>query len=277
MSTPKSRIHGVDMCNASEQTPHRCLGRTRRGQQCKIMVKTSQLYCHHHLRSAINVPSSGVAVPAKNGYIYVYTYQLLYDSLATDKGGARLDWLNVDNSIINNINNNHEKANKVSWDKYNKDSQFILCKIGMTTRLNVQSRLNEWESKCHHRIMNLTPQCVDVLVNVNKKKHKSLSSLFKRLSLNKSKNNTTIQLQTYHNGGFYVDISKSKLTLQQIESALHNYLWERYGKGIIHCQGCSENLKSTKRHVEWVYVPIKQLHYIFNYIDQFILYNNTKS
>lgn len=197
--------------------------------------------------------------------------------MINNKSSKNLKWLQVDNSIIlngNNNNNNNKNTSAKKLIKYdNKDNKgYILCKIGMTTRQHVQSRLNEWENHCHHQVVNLTPQNISSLIQ-NSNKSSSLLQLFQNLSIkNKSKHNNAMsmnQLLTYKNGGFFVPI-KTRISLSQIESHLHRLFWNKYGKGIIRCSACSEAGKDSKRHLEWFNVPIAELPNIVHTIDAFI-------
>lgn len=199
--------------------------------------------------------------------------------MVNNKSSKNLKWLQVDNSIISNGNsendNNKKPAKLIKYD--NKDNKgYILCKIGMTTRPDVQLRLNEWETHCHHQVVNLTPQNISLLIQRVNKSHKSstLLQLFQKLSIKDNSNDrnksfTMKQLTTYENGGFFVP-NKTKIPLAHIESHLHRLFWNKYGRGIIRCSGCSVNGKDSKRHMEWFNVPISELPSILHTIDDFI-------
>lgn len=233
----------------------------------------------------------------RDGYIYIYTYRLLYDSLINCGQKIKLNWLKVDNSIISN-------GNLTKLTLYNHTEGFILCKIGMTTRNDVQLRLKEWESHCHHPVINLTPERVSFLTqrylanyadsnNNNNNNGRisnsgsklsniiSLNNLFQRLSIKERYHHNphpqeipqinSNDFSTYKNGGFYV-CKTSKLSLTEIESFLHQFFWKKYGRGIIHCVGCSTNSNTntyTRKHIEWFNVPIKELPDILYTIDKF--------
>lgn len=257
------------------------------------------------------------------GYIYIYTYKLLYESILSNDLNL-VSWLQIDNSIL--LNNKDKKDNNYNNNNDNWSlNGMILCKIGMTTKKNVELRLDEWRQQCYHDIVNLTPininKLLDNLGSGNKKhgnngndKVKTLSRLFKMLNLkehkktkaerntleNKYENNQKIkgthpkitqsvpQLITYHQGGFYND-GQGKLNLLQIEDALHKLFWKKYGKGIIKCSGCyngslsdgkhkdtsinnrKKTYPNTRNHIEWFYVPIKDLPSIVMTIDNFCL------
>lgn len=236
-------------------------------------------YCRHHLYqryppiAKLNTRQQKRA----GGFIYIYTYKLLFDSLSPNhkrmklhRRDSDLNWLQIDNSVITN-----GKTTKLI--QYNKSGQKnILCKIGMTTRKDVQLRLNEWENHCHHSIINLTPQNISSLLtqSSSSSKNHSLSKLFSKLSIKKH-HPTPLSLSTYRNGGFYVNTNYTKLTLPQIEAFLHQLFWNKYGKGIIKCSGCAESASNSnqaiKKHLEWFNVPIDELPSILQTIDSFIL------
>ncbi|SMN18809.1 similar to Saccharomyces cerevisiae YPL034W Putative protein of unknown function [Maudiozyma saulgeensis] len=159
----------------------------------------------------------------------------------------------------------------------------------MTTKTNVQARLNEWETSCLHKVINLTPSNIDLLIRNTSHSSKnipSLSKLMKRLSLSPRKKENLekhhevvqtyckdIKLYTYNNGGFYSD-GKGSMTLQDIENAVHQLLWKKYGKGIIHCSGCKRTGTAYKKHIEWFVIPIKDLPLILQIIDNFCFSQN---
>lgn len=241
------------------------------------------------------ISSSANISNKKDGYIYIYTYRLLYDSLVNHNQKTKLNWLKVDNSIVSN-------GNVSKLTQYDHSKGYILCKIGMTTKNDVQIRLKEWESHCHHPVTNLTPDRVSFLIqrytsnyanfnsnnsssNSNSNNNKSfkfisLSKLFQQLSIKENYHHnhlheipqlTTNHFSTYKNGGFYV-CKTSKLSLNEIESFLHQYFWKKYGRGIIHCLGCSTNNNknsNTRKHIEWFNVPIKELPDMLYTIDKF--------
>lgn len=228
------------------------LGITKKGIRCKLQVTNGQ-YCHHHTWQDQNVPI--VRDTHKPGFIYVYTYRHMYDSLLA-RNVADLNWLYVDDSIL------HSNGKRHHWSS--NDS--ILCKIGMTTRSCVSTRLLEWQNSCKHPIVNLTPERVHSLCNQRKKSEK-LTNMFSRLTLSQSKDpNQSFmpQLRTYRNGGFFAD-GEGMQTLAAIENRIHKRLWQRYGQGLIYCYGCDP--EGNTRHKEWFRVPKKELPTIFRYID----------
>jgi len=282
-----------------------CKGITTKGIRCKNKVSNGE-YCRYHINNNNNgtrnssktnkgeintVPgrfpaylNNPIQQPntRRPGYIYIYTYKLLYDGIYGNDPQV-LKWLKIDNSVLKPGNDNRS----VGWN----DMTQILCKIGMTTKSNVQSRLNEWETSCLHKVINLSPSSIDTLIHnsagVSSKDTHSLSKLMKRLSLSPRKKESLeklhhrevqtyckdIKLYTYKNGGFYTD-GKGSMTLQDIENAIHQLLWKKYGKGIIHCSGCKRTGDAYKKHIEWFVLPIRDLPLILQFIDNFCLSQN---
>lgn len=194
---------------------------------------------------------------SKPGFIYIYTYKLLYQSII-ENDQKKVKWLTIDNSIIQQ--NDTKSITNAKW----KNNGYILCKIGMTTKKNVEMRLQEWKAQCTHDIINLTPENVSMLINHKK----SLSSLFKKLSIKKTteKKLTVPSLYTYQDGGFYYNGSDRKMSLLEIENSLHQLFWRKYGKGLVYCEGCNHH-----RHLEWFHIPINDLPSILSTIDSFVL------
>lgn len=191
----------------------------------------------------------------KAGFIYIYTYRYMYDSLLS-RNVADLDWLYVDDSILIPDGKRHH------WSS----NDLVLCKIGMTTRSSVSTRLLEWQNTCKHPVINLTPERVHLLCNFSKKRHK-LVTMFSKLSLKEheeQKTTSVCQLRTYRDGGFFAD-GKGRQTLAAIENDIHKWLWKRYGQGLIYCYGCDP--KGHTRHKEWFRIPRKKLPSILQYID----------
>lgn len=168
------------------------------------------------------------------------------------------------------------------------DNDFILCKIGMTRRKTVDSRLLEWQNTCKHPIINLTPEKVDKLYQLKMKSktknerpkkglHISLSNLQKKMEklfiddkYDSPKPNyakvESSSLHTYKDGGYFID-GKGLMKLSDIESAIHRLLWKKYGKGLVYCYGCDPTGK--KRHTEWFNVPVLELPSVLMIIDSF--------
>ncbi|CAI4036838.1 hypothetical protein SMKI_16G1360 [Saccharomyces mikatae IFO 1815] len=158
----------------------------------------------------------------------------------------------------------------------------------MTRRKTVDSRLSEWQNTCKHPIINLTPEKVDKLYqlkmkcknkNIRSNKHLpiTLSSLQKKMEklFIKDKGNSRISsfsehkvssLCTYKNGGYFID-GKCSMKLPDIESAIHRFMWKKYGKGLIYCYGCDPTGK--KRHTEWFKVPVLELPSVLRIIDSY--------
>ncbi|CCE64038.1 hypothetical protein TPHA_0G02020 [Tetrapisispora phaffii CBS 4417] len=225
----------------------------------------------------------------KTGYIYMYTYERFYNSYV-NKDLNDIDWLYVDESVINN-----GKTSKLSnWE----DNSKILCKIGMTTT-SVEKRLSEWRNVCKHDILNLSPERIGNLQScyVNKTKKikndgskksiKKLADIFSALSIKNNKNSskedvisnktnqmiplTNFPFKSYRNGGFYSN-GQGNSTVYEIESTIHKYLWKRHGKAKVYCYGCDPNGK--KYHTEWFNIPIDDLSHVMKVIDT-LCYNNS--
>lgn len=177
----------------------------------------------------------------------------MYHSLVT-RTVADVDWLYLDDSILSS------RGRRRHWSSNDQ----ILCKIGMTTRSSVTTRLLEWQNTCKHPVVNLTPERVHLLRDSNRDS-KTLSRLLGKLSLKGSKpQQSGSKLQTYQNGGFYAD-GKGPRTLPTIENVIHKQLWKRYGQGLIWCYGCDP--EGHTKHREWFRIPIKELPLLLTYID----------
>lgn len=59
------------------------------------------------------------------------------------------------------------------------------------------------------------------------------------------------------------------MKLPDIESAIHKFLWKKYGKGLVYCYGCDPTGK--KRHTEWFNVPVLELPSVLRLIDSYCL------
>lgn len=232
------------------------LGITKKGIRCKIQVPDEQKYCHYHQWQDTCCPIVMDKKVKKPGFIYIYTYELMYNSLLCGKL-EELDWLFVDDSILS--------PDKLARRKWIDDCQ-ILCKIGMTTKPSVSTRLLQWQNTCKHTVVNLTPDKVELLCN-RRDSEKSFSKMFQKLSIKstkKTKNSIAERLLTYRDGGFYVD-HRGKRPIEEIENAIHKLLWKKYGQGLIYCYGCDPSGK--KRHKEWFRITIKELPWLLQTID----------
>lgn len=194
----------------------------------------------------------------------MYTYLHLYDSFFSKKVRKNnLNWLYVDNSIVSS---NDRDQKRQLW----KDRKHILCKVGMTTKPMVSTRLLEWQNTCRNPVVNLTPERVMQLQRTQQKEEKkSISSLLGKLSIRKKKEKPmeeSFSLRTYKEGGFFVDSSRN-LNLSDIEHKIHKYLWDQYGKGFIYCYGCDP--MGQKKHTEWFEIPISELADIMKAVDYF--------
>lgn len=208
-----------------------------------------------------------MSVGKKAGFIYIYTYMHLYESFFNkDKKKSQLDWLYIDKSIISQKKENQKRQ---LWN----DRENILCKIGMTTKPMVSTRLLEWQNTCKNPVINLTPDRIKQLIyayDTKTKKINSISTLLSKLELKKekpqSRQESPLDLLTYKDGGFFID-GTSNLNLSEVENRIHRFLWEKYGKGFIYCYGCDP--MGQKRHTEWFHLPIRDLSSVMRTIDAF--------
>ncbi|SCU89957.1 LADA_0F00804g1_1 [Lachancea dasiensis] len=142
----------------------------------------------------------------------------------------------------------------------------------MTRKPTVLARLLEWENSCKHPVTGLDPTKVQELcrsVRIEHRSSKSLVRLFQKLSISKHKSQAPMehhlaQLSGFRDGGFYVANDRS---LKDIENRIHQFLWKRYGKGLIYCYGCARSQGEPKRHNEWFLVPISQVPEIFRVVS----------
>ncbi|KAL3232632.1 hypothetical protein RNJ44_04548 [Nakaseomyces bracarensis] len=193
----------------------------------------------------------------------MYTYLHLYDSFFSKEARKNnLNWLYVDKSIVSTKEKDQKRQ---LWN----DRDHILCKIGMTTKPMVSTRLLEWQNTCKNPVINLVPERIEHLVGIQQnKKTNDISALLQKLNFRNSKNNSSerLSLRTYKDGGFFVDPGNN-LNLSDIENKIHKYLWDQYGKGFIYCYGCDP--MGHKRHTEWFHLPITDLLDVMKTIDHF--------
>ncbi|CCH59733.1 hypothetical protein TBLA_0B09180 [Henningerozyma blattae CBS 6284] len=242
----------------------------------KTKVKDGAKYCHLHNPSTS--PTKSKPSPGKPinpvGYIYVYTYEELYNSRISSK--TQPTWLGVQTL------ENHSQTTQVP------DAQ-ILVKLGVTTQTKVETRLHQWERQCGKPIVNLTPTKVQELLDCyttttsnsttkqSKQKSNSLTQMLRRLTLNPSTRNPgkpnristgknlpaelqkrPASLKKLRNfsttgGGFFTDGTGPAGPVQEVERKLHNELWSLYGRGVVRGCGCG------CEHTEWFFVPVAEL------------------
>ncbi|KAK6201567.1 uncharacterized protein RJT21DRAFT_126725 [Scheffersomyces amazonensis] len=295
-----------------------CKGITLKGLRCKLKAPVGQEFCHYHkdqsgpqfsnkrrdqnndtlakaktktktitktepIEASTNkIETIGVSTNSdKAGYIYVYTLSFL---LQPNKN----EWLSVKN--LPKIKSRHHNK----WVPFNsKTSEFILVKIGMTTK-SVQERLFQWKSKCNHDLTVVVPSKSDFVSDRQARVGQvslseirdfrrfvlDLTKLFNRLAIsdsNTSKAKDTLpHYESFRNQGFYCPKN-----VRSIESTIHKTLHKKYGGGSLYCTGCSENAakrtnKSNKStpfnsdyniHVEWFLIPKSDLTDAFKLID----------
>lgn len=154
----------------------------------------------------------------------------------------------------------------------------LLVKVGMTTQ-TVAKRIQQWESKCQHKLVCLHPE-YDMPLSQN-----SLLDRFKRLTISSLRHSAQFrQYTTFQDNvkGFFVprDVLKA-------EKEIHEQLKNRFGRGDVYCTGCVEKAKNKHNesslltlfkkkdfvqsdynvHVEWFPIPKKKLHEVFKIID----------
>lgn len=249
-------------------TTYKCSGTTKKGLQCRNHVPGPNLYCYHH-RS--NKPSSASNPIASSGYIYIYTYLELYQNATVNKKErAPIDWIRIDYSVINNKSSSGFLSNFIFKPEnlqrpWKHKNDYILIKIGMTTRSNVSIRIKEWESKCKHQLVLLTPALIST-TNFNKMGTRSTSafsrivSKLKQLSISETKipeRYPQIRASTFRNGGFACS------NPGHVEKLIHKWLWDEFGKGRILCAACG-----GKSHTEWALVRTGDLSRVMSQIDR---------
>lgn len=176
----------------------------------------------------------------------------MYESLAANHR-SKLPWLLIDDSVLSPTT-----TARRPWDS----RSHILCKVGMTTKSKVSTRLLEWENSCKHPVLNLTPDRVATLCS--SRAGTGLSRLLAKLSLGARRAApSAASLETYQDGGFRVGSAQLAAT----EQAIHRHLWQRYGQGLIYCHGCDPTGK--KRHREWFRVPVHDLPWLLSTLDRF--------
>lgn len=288
----------------------RCSGTTKAGLQCKIMVKDGT-YCYHHQNQSTTSPktdrsgaffkkkpqqelnlqksrSSSPAKPfvpkktsslprvqyfssskaSKAGFIYIYTMAAFYN-----KSGN--DWLQTRNLI----GSKKDKWTTVNPIKHN----IMLIKVGMTTQ-TVEKRLQQWESKCLHKLVCIHP-------GIPLPQSSSILELFQRLSISKELHKAYSAFSK-EDKGFVV-----KKDVAHAEREIHEELRRRFGRGDVYCQGCMEDkqkheksttlfpFKSKKDdfierkeynvHREWFPIPSKNMDDVYQIIDKVCSRSNT--
>lgn len=256
-----------------------CLGTTKKGTRCLKRVANGQWCIYHenqnpgHGQKGTSVRNGGLTIASEsnrtkpppnvdplNGYIYVYTLSAFL--LKSGHGG----WIQTRNLV--NLNNHRNEWVDVDM----KSLKILLVKVGMTTK-TPEVRILQWEEKCNHKLACLYP---------TKHNHdkSSLLAAFKRLSIGAEQN-----FDSYDSlrKGFYVPEG-----VAIAERRIHVLLKQKYGRGEIHCTGCSEKpppepdtskfwnvfrskeLKVAKYniHNEWFPVPRKELDNVYRIIDQ---------
>lgn len=238
-----------------------CRGVTTKGQRCKIAVSNVTYYCHYHtnqdpaihqLAQPIKYINSArrkghITQGHQKGFIYVYTLEHLLS-----ESPKKQDWLQV-----KKFSNTESDTN---WKVFNP-KKYILIKVGLTTG-TVAQRLKQWETKCNHAVTYVDPYSTQDT--------RSLSSLFSKLSISKTKS-TGLKNYDPVNHGFYA--SKN---LGDIERTIHKTLWSLYGRGDIICHGCKSG-GAHSIHIEWFKVKRENLKTVFRLIDEICEHHKSRS
>lgn len=236
---------------------NQCRGVTTKGLRCKIITRYD--YCHYHIRQSRSneVSLSPKFDSQRKGFIYIYTLSVLLNKNRVLKLKVR----NVKDKSGKNID---------EWQVLSQSSPYILVKVGMTSQ-TVEKRLKQWEEKCHHRLSCLCPN--NEAAAYIKSSSSSMNRLISKFSKLKIGNKIYKSFQE-GNDGFYCQTN-----LGLAETEIHSRLREKYGYGDVICSGCAKNNKHIKLenntsaqkahniHVEWFYVPRKDLEFIFDIID----------
>lgn len=206
----------------------------------------------------------------KPGYIYVYTLASLLDN---SKDG----WLKTRNLLS-------ESKDKDRWVTFkSKSLLLILVKVGMTTQ-TVAKRIQQWESKCQHKLVCLHPE-----YNIPGAQSGSFLERFRGLTLSAQKTSAQFrQYTTFQDNikGFFVprDVLRA-------EKEIHDELKRKFGRGDVYCTGCVEKAKAKHKgssffdlfrkkdfmqsdynvHVEWFPVPKNRMHEVYKIIDRICL------
>ncbi|AAS52186.2 ADR266Wp [Eremothecium gossypii ATCC 10895] len=232
-----------------------CAGTTAKKDRCKRRVANG-VYCaaHRAQHSAAPVQS--------DGFIYMYTYERLYDALMGKGGAASLDWLKADRSVL--------EKKPVALQRWQLDGD-ILVKIGMTNN-PVAARLVQWRQRCTHPLVALTPARVRELQRVHARRKRGvlerLQERMRDLSLHRPHGADAQEppLLTFAHDGFRCRGD----ALAAVEQSIHQALWRRYERAYVLCSGCTRSAAPT-RHREWFKVPVRDLGYVLYTIDDLCL------
>lgn len=239
-------------------------------------LKSQQLGQSLPKKSAPTLPKSPTPRPhrtvdyTKPGYIYVYTLASLLDN---SKDG----WLKTRNLLT-------KSKDKDRWVTFkSKSLLLILVKVGMTTQ-TVAKRIQQWESKCQHKLVCLHPE-----YKFPGSQSGTFLEKFRGLTLSAQKTSAQFrQYTTFQDNikGFFVprDVLRA-------EKEIHDELKQKFGRGDVYCTGCVEKANAEHKessvfdllrkkdfmqsdynvHVEWFPIPKNRLHEVYKIIDRICL------
>jgi len=177
-----------------------------------------------------------------------------------------------------------KSKDKDRWVTFkSKSLLLILVKVGMTTQ-TVAKRIQQWESKCHHKLVCLHPE-----YHIPAALSGSFLERFRGLTLSAQKTSAQFrQYTTFQDNikGFFVprDVLRA-------EKEIHDELKQKFGRGDVYCTGCVEKGKAEHKesrlfdlfrkkdfmqsdynvHVEWFPIPKNRIHEVYKIIDRICL------
>ncbi|GEQ66802.1 hypothetical protein JCM33374_g465 [Metschnikowia sp. JCM 33374] len=155
------------------------------------------------------------------GYIYVYTLASFLSKQA--EGG----WIQTRNL-------SRDKKSQDKWvDVDMRRSNKLLVKVGMTTK-TPKVRIQQWESKCNHKLSCLYPGSHPHLGK------SSLTKMISNLSLRDNAETQKYNMYIEKHQGFFVPRN-----VLHCEQQIHMTLKKKFGRGEIHCTGCSDKHHSA--------------------------------
>lgn len=224
---------------------NRCKGITKKGVQC--LIKVNGDYCRYHVRQATAPPEK-----PKPGFIYIYTIASLLSKQSQD------GWLRT---------RNLDPKHKGKWVAYSSKLEFLLVKVGMTTK-SVDVRIRQWEDQCNHKLQALYPGGPALK-----------RSLLDRLGLLSVKDEHYPSFQQDQHGFW------AATDVRAAEREIHKELGLLYGRGDMRCTGCVKKAEEESRrfdifrkkeflegqynvHVEWFPVPKKGMNSVYSVVDR---------
>lgn len=227
------------------------------GQKCKLRVNPSVTrFCHYHSSQKTLPITSFKSSESSNtnqyqkGFIYVYTLKHLIESNAKEQSWLKLQHIDIKAP-------KDKLKDPKSLDNFNP-KKHILIKVGLTTK-TVAKRIDEWESKCKHKLVIVRPKESQTFDDDSEN---SLIKVFKKLRVKETKNlkNYIIAQDGFH--------SEKRLGL--VEKQIHSKLRKEFGHGDMICYGCKEKQGDYGIHIEWFMIPRNEIDKVFNVIDETI-------